>query len=44
MEYKDLDFRRRDFERVYTEVLEEQDRQVLLGLEGLEQKQVTYEP
>ncbi len=45
MEYKDLDFRRRDFERVYTEALEQEDRQTLLGLEGLqEQKQVTHEP
>ena len=42
---EELGYRRRDFERVYTEALEEQDRQVLLGLEGTpEQKQVTHEP
>jgi len=38
MEYKDLDFRRRDFERVYTEVLEAEDRGALLGLEGLQKQ------
>ena len=40
MDYKDLDFRRRDFERVYTEDLEKQDRQALLGLEDPNQKRL----
>jgi hypothetical protein len=42
---EELNFRRKEFERTYTEALQEQDRDVLLGLEGhQEQKQVTHEP
>ena len=41
----DLNFRRKEFERVYTEALAEEDRGALLGIEGTQgQKQIGEKP
>lgn len=40
MTYKDLQFHRKDFERIYNENLERHDRQVLIGSQGEDQKQI----